>query len=149
MKRVDVQNTKSKKYAKVLRTISKDGVCPFCEDHFLKYHTRPILATGKHWTLTENFNPYPGTTTHLLAVSRKHISHFEDLSAPACAELFSLFARELKKRKIKGGGLFMRFGDSAYTFSTVGHLHGQLIVGVKRGKNTEPLLAPLGFKKKS
>lgn len=148
MKRVNVKNTVSKKYAAVLRKIEKDKVCPFCEEHFLKYHTRPILAKGRHWILTENFNPYPGTTHHLLAVSRKHVTHFEDLTSAAHAELFSLLVPELRRRGIKGGGLFMRFGDGDYNFSSVGHLHAQLIVGVKRGKNTELLLAPLGFKKK-
>lgn len=149
MKKVNVKNTKSKQYAAVLRQIQKDKVCPFCTKHFLKYHTRPILKNGRHWILTENFNPYPGTTHHLLLVSKKHVTHFDALSPAAHAELFAILAPELKKRKIKGGGLFMRFGDGDHTFSTVSHLHAQLIVGVKRGKNTEALLAPLGFKKKA
>jgi diadenosine tetraphosphate (Ap4A) HIT family hydrolase len=148
MKKVNVKNTASKKYAAVLRKIEKDKVCPFCEKHFLKYHTRPIIKNGRHWILTENFNPYPGTTHHLLAVSKKHVAHFDALSASAHTELFSIFSAELKKRGIKGGGLFMRFGDSEYNFSSVGHLHAQLLVGTKRGKGTELLLVPLGFKKK-
>lgn len=148
MKRVNVRNTRSKKYAAVLKRIEKDNVCPFCEAYFLKYHTRPILKKGRYWILTENFNPYPGTTHHLLLVSRTHVTHFDKLSPAARAELFSLFAAELKKRKVRGGGLFMRFGDSDYNFSSVGHLHAQLVVGVRRGKGTELLLAPLGFKKK-
>lgn len=149
MKTVNLKNTRSKGYAAVLRQIEKDNVCPFCTKHFLKYHTRPILKNGRHWILTENFNPYPGTTHHLLLVSKKHVTHFGDLSAAAHAELFAILLPELKKRKIKGGGLFMRFGDSEHNFSSVGHLHAQLVVGTKRGKNTELLLVPLGFKKKA
>lgn len=148
MKKVNVQNTVSPTYAKVLNQIKKEGICPFCWENFLKHHTRPIIAKGRHWLLTENFNPYPGTTHHLLLVAKKHVAHFEELSPAAHAELFSLLAPELKKRRIKGGGLFMRFGDGDYTFSSVGHLHAQVIVGVKRGKDTEMLLAPLGFKRK-
>jgi diadenosine tetraphosphate (Ap4A) HIT family hydrolase len=146
---VNVKNTRSKKYAAVLQKIQRDKVCPFCTEHFLKYHTRPIIKNSRHWILTENFNPYPGTTHHLLLVSKKHVAHFSELSAAAHAELFAILLPELKKRDIRGGGLFMRFGDSDYNFSSVGHLHAQLLVGVKRGKNTELLLAPLGFKKKS
>jgi len=146
MKKVNVKNTISKKYADVLRKIQKDEVCPFCEKHFLKYHTRPIIKNGRHWILTENFNPYEGATHHLLVVSKKHVAHFGDLSPAAHAELFSILLPELKRRQIKGGGLFMRFGDTDYNFSSVGHLHAQLLVGVKRGKGTELLLAPLGFK---
>jgi diadenosine tetraphosphate (Ap4A) HIT family hydrolase len=149
MKKVNPKNTRSKGYAQVLKRIQKDKVCPFCTAHFLKYHTRPILKNGRHWILTENFNPYPGTTHHLLVVSKKHVAHFKDLPPAAHAELFAILAPELKRRGIKGGGLFMRFGDGDYNFSSVGHLHAQLIVGVKRGTNTELLLAPLGFKKKS
>lgn len=149
MKKVNIKNTDSKEYAAVLRKIEKDKVCPFCEKHFLKYHTRPILKKGKHWILTENFNPYPGTTHHLLMVSRKHVDHFEKLRPAACAELFSIFKAEVRKRKIRGGGMFMRFGDGDYNSSSVGHLHAHLIVGVKRNKDTDLLLAPLGFKKKS
>ncbi len=148
MKKVTVRNTNSKKYAAVLRRIEKDNVCPFCTKHFLKYHTRPIIKNGKHWILTDNFSPYPGATHQLLAVAKKHVNHFESLSPAARAELFSLFAAEVKKRKIKGGGMFMRFGDSDYNSSTVRHLHAQLITGVKRSKNTEVLAAPLAFKKK-
>lgn len=148
MKKVRVENTRSKGYANVLKRIEKDGVCPFCEKHFLKYHTRPILKKGRHWILTENFNPYPGTTHHLLVVARKHVTHFSKLPKGAYAELFSLLSSEVKRRNIKGGGLFMRFGDSDYNFSSVGHLHAQLLVGVKRGKGTELLLAPLGFMRK-
>ena len=148
MKKVNVKNTKSAGYAAVLRQIQKDRVCPFCEKHFLKYHTRPILKKSKYWILTENFRPYPGTTHHLLVVSRKHIDHFDKLSAAAQADLFSILAPEVRKRRIKGGGLFMRFGDTDYNFSSVQHLHAQLVVGIKQSKNTELLLAPLGYKKK-
>ncbi len=149
MKQVNIKNTQSKTYASVLKRIQKDKVCPFCTEHFLKYHTRPIIKNGRHWILTENFSPYPGTKHHLLVVSKKHVNHFLELSPAAQAELFAILTPELKKRDIKGGGLFMRFGDTDYTHSSVGHLHAQLVVGVKRGKNTEMLLVPLGNKKKT
>lgn len=148
MKKVNVKNTRSKQYAAVLRKIEKEKICPFCEEYFLRHHTRPVLKKGKHWILTENFTPYPGTTSHLLIVSKKHVTHFKDLAPAAFPELFSILKPELKKRGIQGGGLFMRFGDTDYNFSSVPHLHAQLVVGIKRGKNTELLLAPLGFKKK-
>lgn len=149
MKKVNTKNTTSPTYAKVLETIRKEGICPFCWQNFLKHHTKPIIKKGRHWLLTENFNPYPGTTHHLLVVSKHHVTHFKDLPPAAYNELFTLITPELARRKIKGGGLFMRFGDSDYNMSSVGHLHAQLIVGVKRGSDTELLLAPLGFKKKA
>ncbi len=129
-----------------MERIKKDNVCPFCEEHFLKYHTKPILKKGKHWIITENFQPYEGTKHHLIAVSRTHVTSFEKLSSAAQAELFSLFGAQVKKRAIKGGALFMRFGNTDYTGGSVEHLHAQLISGAKRSKNAEPLSTYLGYK---
>ncbi len=130
----------------VMERIKKDNVCPFCEKHFLKYHTKPIIKKGKHWILTENFQPYEGTKHHLIAVSRSHVTSFAKLPNAALAELLSLFAGEATKRGIKGGAMFMRFGDTDYTGGTVEHLHAQLISGAKRSKKTEPLFTSLGYK---
>lgn len=132
----------------VMKRIQKDEVCPFCMKHFLTYHTKPIIADGKYWVLTENFEPYKGSRVHLLAVSKRHVKHFDQLSPAAHQELFHLFAQELKKRKIKGGALFMRFGDTNYTGGTVEHLHAQLVCGTKRGKDKEPIVTYLGYGKR-
>lgn len=114
--------------------------------HFLKYHTKPILRSGKYWVLSENFEPYEGSTHHLLAVSKKHTTHFENLSPAAQAELFKLFSAELRARKVKGAAIFMRFGDTDYTGGSVEHLHAQLLVGAKRAKNRERLTLYFGYK---
>lgn len=149
MKKVDISNARTKDYADVLKRIQKDNVCPFCEAHFLKYHTKPILKKGRYWTLTENFKPYAGAKHHLLLVARKHVEHFADLSSAAQRELFSLFEAEVTRRGIKGGTLLMRFGAMDYTGGSVSHLHAQIVTGSKRGKNTEPLLTAIGCKKKA
>ncbi|MFA6503241.1 MAG: HIT domain-containing protein [Candidatus Paceibacterota bacterium] len=132
----------------VMKRIVRDKVCPFCMEHFLKYHTKPIIKEGKYWVLTENFEPYKGSKHHLLAVTKKHVQHFEDLSPAAQAELFQLVGDEARKRGIKGGALFMRFGDTDYTGGTVEHLHAQLVSGGKRGKGKEPLVTYLGYSAK-
>lgn len=143
---VNLAHARTKFQADVMERIKRDGVCPFCEEHFLTYHTKPVIKKGKHWILTENFQPYPGTKHHLLAVSRKHVTSFAQLSSAAHAELLRLFGAEAKRRGIKGGALFMRFGDTDYTGGTVEHLHAQLLSGVKRGKKSEPLFTSLGYK---
>ncbi|OGG49154.1 hypothetical protein A3G63_01010 [Candidatus Kaiserbacteria bacterium RIFCSPLOWO2_12_FULL_52_8] len=133
----------------VMRKIARDKVCPFCMEHFLKYHTKPIIKKGKYWVLTENFEPYKGSKSHLLAVSKKHVRNFVDLSPAAQVELFALFGGEVRKRSIPGGALFMRFGNTEYTGGSVEHLHAQLISGGKRGKNKEPLITYLGYSVRS
>ena len=114
----------------------------------MKYHTRPIIKEGRYWVITENFEPYKGSKHHLLAVSKKHVQHFEKLSPAAQAELFKLFGDETRRRKILGGALFMRFGNTDYTGGTVEHLHSQLISGGKRGEGKEPLIPYLGYSTK-
>lgn len=132
----------------IMKKIVRDKVCPFCMEHFLKYHTKPIIKEGRFWVLTENFEPYKGSKHHLLAVSKKHAQHFEKLSPAAHAELFKLFGDEARKRKILGGAIFMRFGDTDYTGGTVEHLHAQLVSGGKRGKGKKPLFTYLGYSTK-
>ncbi len=129
----------------VMKRIVRDKVCPFCMEHFLKYHTKPIIKKGRYWILTENFEPYKGSKHHLLAVSKKHVQHFDKLSPAAQTELFKLFGDEARKRKIPGGTIFMRFGDTDYTGGTVEHLHAQLVSGGKRGNGKEPLITYLGY----
>lgn len=148
MKRtVNLSHARTKFQRDVMKKIKRDKVCPFCTEHFLKYHTKPIISTGKHWILTENFQPYVGSKLHLLIVSKKHVQHFDELPPSAQQELFQLFGKELKKQKIKGGAVFMRFGDTDYTGGTVEHLHAQLVSGTKRGKNKKPIVTYLGYGK--
>jgi diadenosine tetraphosphate (Ap4A) HIT family hydrolase len=147
MKRtVNLKHARTDFQREIMKRIAKDKVCPFCEAHFLKYHTRPIIKKGIHWTLTENFAPYEGSKHHLLAVSRKHVRNFAELSPAAHAELLALFAHESKKRGIKGGTVFMRFGDTDYTGGSVAHLHAQLISGVRRSVKSEFLTTGIAYK---
>lgn len=143
---VNISHARTDFQKKVMEQIKRDKVCPFCEKHFLTYHTKPIIKRGKYWLLTENFQPYEGSKHHLLLVSRKHITHFEALSSAAQAELFSLTASELKARKIVGGTLLMRFGDTDYTGGSVEHLHAQVISGAKRTPGRDMLLTAIGYK---
>lgn len=142
---VNLSHARTSFQRQVMERIRRDKVCPFCMKHLLKYHTKPIIKVGKHWILTENFQPYAGSKHHLLAVSRKHVRNFTQLGEAAHRELFALFAAELKKRKVRGGTIFMRFGDTDYTGGSVEHLHVQLVSGGKRGKKAKPLTTYIGY----
>ncbi len=136
-----------KEYAKVLARIQAEGICPFCEPYFLKYHTRPILKKGKYWIVTENMNPYAGTKMHLLLVHRGHIENPAKLSASALTELGKHLAWAYKEFKLPGGALFMRFGDGRYTGASVAHLHANILSGTRSGKKTIPIAVTLGHKR--
>ncbi len=146
---VNLAHARTKFQRDVMQRIKNDKVCPFCEEHFLKYHTKPIIKKGTHWIITENFQPYEGTKHHLIAVSRKHVTSFAELSAAAHAELLKLFIEQMKARGISGGAMFMRFGDTDYTGGSVEHLHAQLISGAKRDGKREGLPVYLGYKTSS
>ena len=142
---VNLSHTRTTFQREVMERIVRDKVCPFCEKYFLRYHTKPIIKKGTHWIITENFQPYEGSKHHLLAVSRKHVADFSKLSAVAHAELFALFAAEAKKRKIPGGTILMRYGDTDYTGGSVEHLHAHLISGSKRASNRNVIQIGIGY----
>ncbi len=135
-------------YATVLTKIKKDGVCPFCPEHF-KYHTRPILRDGKYWLATENMAPYTGTKHHFLLLHKKHIEHVTDISPKAWQELLSQIQWLCETYKLPAGSFFMRFGDKRYTGASVTqHLHAQMFIGSPKSKKTYPLTPILGYSTK-
>lgn len=133
---------------KLMAQIEEDGVCPFCEAHFRKYHPKPILKETDYWFFTENMSPYEGTTKHFLFVYKKaHVTSPSEITKESRSELFELIDSAITEYDIVGGSFFMRFGEGGFNGSSVEHLHAQLIVGVKKGDDTESLKVKLGYKK--
>jgi len=133
----------------LMAKIEADGVCPFCAEHFKKYHPKPIIKETAAWFVTENMSPYEGTTQHFLFVYKpQHTNVPSDMTPEASAELFTLVTELVAQNNIKGGSFFMRFGEGGYNGSSVEHLHAQLIVGEEKSYDTESLKVKLGYKKK-
>ena len=131
-------------YENVIKKIRKAGVCPFCTKYLGRYHKKPIIKTGKYWLLTENMYPYEGAKHHLLLVHKKHIESFSEISPAAWKELRTLIDFAAAKRKIKGGAMLIRFGNTLYTGASVTHLHANVISPDTRKKNRQPILARVG-----
>jgi diadenosine tetraphosphate (Ap4A) HIT family hydrolase len=124
-----------------------DGVCPFCAEHFKKYHPKPILKETDYWFLTENMSPYEGAAQHFLFVYKPaHINTFGEVDVMAAQDLFALLTWVTETYRIEGGSFFMRFGNMAWNGSSVEHLHAQLIVGKKKDATAEALRVKLGWK---
>ncbi len=70
------------------------------------------------------------------------------MSDAAWKELLAHIRYVVKKFKLPGGGLYVRFGDPRYSAASVAHLHANVILGTKRGKHTEPIGVDLSYKKK-
>jgi len=114
-------------YRETLNKIADTKKCPFCPDNF-KYHKKPILRKVDGWMTTENSWPYENTKHHFIFIPETHKETFSDLTIKDFKALKELINWVIKKYKIKGGGVTMRFGEPTYTGATVRHLHAHLIV---------------------
>ena len=142
---VNLKFAKSRDYRNVLKIIEKTAKCPFCKENF-KYHKKPIEKKEKGWFITKNSWPYKNTEHHFLIISEKHKENFEDLSSVDFKSISRLVNWAIKKYKIKGGGLTLRFGQTAFTGSTVPHLHFHLISPKinKKTQGTKTVYFPIG-----
>lgn len=140
-------NARTEEQKKLMAQIEHDGVCPFCAEHFRRYHPKPIIKETDYWFVTENMSPYEGTKLHILFVYKpEHATHPEDISPSAYTDLLSLLQWTTATYNVEGGSFFMRFGNTRYNGSSVAHLHAQLIVGKAQDETSEPIRVKLGWK---
>ncbi len=141
------ESARTEEQKKLMAEIEADGVCPFCAEHFKKYHPKPILKETDHWFVTENMSPYEGTSKHFLFVYKPaHITAACEIRGAAAVDLFALIGWVTAEYQIEGGSFFMRFGNMEWNGSSVEHLHAQLIVGKKKDEGAEALRVKLGWK---
>ncbi len=113
-------------YFKVIKTIEFEGECPFCRDNF-KYHKNEILKKRKNWFITKSSWPYKNSFYHFLIIGLKHKEYLLELNQNDFNSVRELANWAIKKFKIKGGALAVRFGDTNLSGSTVCHIHFHLI----------------------
>ena len=58
---LQMSNARTPEQVALMQKIIDDGVCPFCAEHFKKYHPKPVLKETEYWFFTENMSPYKGT----------------------------------------------------------------------------------------
>jgi diadenosine tetraphosphate (Ap4A) HIT family hydrolase len=138
---INARYAKSGFYKKVLTKVRDAKVCPLCT---LQWHTNPILKTAGGWFITETFQPYPNAALHLLIVGKRHKENISELAAGDWKEISALQKWAIKQYHIKGGGIAMRFGDTAHTGATVAHLHMHLIVPKLKRGHAVPVMFPFG-----
>lgn len=146
---VNLRHARTKEQVEVMTQIIKDGVCPFCPDYLLKYHSKPIIKETRHWFLTENMSPYEGTAHHLMLISKRHFTMPGKMKATESKELFEITGWVTDKLKIHGGALLMRFGDNEITGGSVDHFHVHIIVGnaTRSDEGVEKIKTKVGYKK--
>lgn len=124
---VNLSNARKEEQTTVMQKIMEDGVCPFCEEHFLTYHPKPIIFKTDNWIVTENAWPYDMTKNHILCVYRTHATHTNEIDTQGWSEIGEIMKRLETKKSLGYGTMLMRFGDTTHTGATVSHLHFHLV----------------------
>jgi len=144
-KLVNIRNARQGEYRKVIEEIAKTGKCPFCKENF-KYHKKPIYKRKNDWFLTNNSWPYKNTNYHLIILGDEHKENFSEITKKDLESVTYLINWAIKKWKIKGGGITMRFGETDYTGASVSHIHFHIISPKidKKTKKTKTVNFPIG-----
>lgn len=145
---VELIHARTREQIEVMTQIKKDGVCPFCTEHLLKYHPKPILKETAWWFLTENMSPYEGTRVHLIQIYKLHVTFPGEVKKEAWPDFFKLIDWTIKKYNVEGGSILMRFGNMKMTGGSVDHFHAHLIVGNTdiHDPDKESLKVKLGYR---
>ena len=146
---VDLDNARLDEQREVMQDIIAADHCPFCRENLAKYHKTPILREGQYWLVTTNQWPYAHTQLHLLFILKEHATELTELDPAAGAELIEHAQWAAREYDIPGGGLVMRFGDTAHSAGTVAHLHAQLVVPQLSDDDFEPVRITIGKKRKA
>jgi ATP adenylyltransferase len=112
-----------------MRQLEAQGVCLFCPAG-LRSHTRQqILFQTRHWTVTPNEFPYPGTVLHLLLVPQQHATDLLDLDEAVRQDFWTALAAVRDRCGLGHYGLGVRNGDCRFTGATIRHVHAHVLVG--------------------
>lgn len=130
-------------YEQVIKKIISEGHCPFCPENF-KYHKNPILKKTENWLITKSSWPYKNSKEHFLIINLKHKEKFAEIKLNDFNEIMLLVNWAIKKFKLKGGGLTLRFDNTNYTGSSVAHLHFHLITPKFKNGKSLPVNFPIG-----
>jgi|SRR3989344_3819834 len=134
-----------------MQCLAKKGNCFFCGNNYIRIGATPAIHKTTHWYIKKNDYPYKGSIHHYLIASRDHVTRVTNIKPSAWSELLGVVRWLERYLKIKGGSIFVRFGDIRYTGATLDHLHFHLIVGgpkKKDGKIKDNILVTLGHQKK-
>jgi diadenosine tetraphosphate (Ap4A) HIT family hydrolase len=112
-----------------MRQLEAQGVCLFCPAG-LRSHTRQqILFQTRHWTVTPNEFPYPGTVLHLLLVPQQHATDLLDLDEAVRQDFWTALAAVRDRCGLGHYGLGVRNGECRFTGATIRHVHAHVLVG--------------------
>lgn len=128
-------------YEAYLLDFERRGECPFCSKNF---KLEVLKKIGK-WQLVERSWKGENTKRHFLIIGEEHKTNLTEMSPADWISINSLIRRAVKKYRISGGGLAVRFGDTDCSGATISHLHFHLIVPNMDCKGlSKPVNFPIG-----
>ena len=112
-----------------MRQLEAEGVCLFCPEGLSRQTRQQILFQTRHWTVTPNAFPYPGTVLHLLLVPQQHAADLLDLDEDVRQDFWTALAQVRSRCDLGYYGLGVRNGDCRFTGATIRHVHAHVLVG--------------------
>jgi ATP adenylyltransferase len=112
-----------------MRQLEAQGVCLFCPAGLSSHARQQILFRTRHWTVTPNAFPYPGTVVHLLLVPQQHAADLLDLDEDVRQDFWAALAAVRDRYELRYYGLGIRNGDCRFTGATIRHVHAHVLVG--------------------
>lgn len=112
-----------------MRQLEAQGVCLFCPAGLASHARQQILFRTRHWTVTPNKFPYPGTILHLLLVPHQHAADLLDLDEETRQDFWTALASVRHRYGLGYYGLGVRNGDCRFTGATIRHVHAHVLVG--------------------
>jgi ATP adenylyltransferase len=112
-----------------MQRLEAEGLCLFCPDSLSRHATQQILLQTRHWSVTPNEFPYPGTILHLLLVPHQHAAEMLDLDQEVLQDFWSALRAVRERYRLSYYGLGIRNGDCRFTGATIRHVHAHVLVG--------------------
>jgi ATP adenylyltransferase len=112
-----------------MRRLDAAGICLFCPDGLARHARQQVLFRTRHWAITPNEFPYPGTSLHLLLVPDQHAGDLLELDEEVRQDFWEALGVVAREHRLSHYGLGVRNGDCRYTGATIGHVHAHILVG--------------------
>ena len=120
-----------------MRQLEAQGLCLFCPDGLARHSRQQILFQTRHWSVTPNAFPYPGTRLHLLLVPGQHAADLLDLDEAVRQDFWAALGAVRDRYELSYYGLGVRNGDCRFTGATVRHVHAHVLVGAADPRHTD------------
>jgi ATP adenylyltransferase len=133
------ENARTDEQLAEMRRLDAEGVCLFCPEGLASHARQQVLFRTRHWTVTPNEFPYPGTSLHLLLVPDQHAADLLDLAEEVRQDFWRALQAVADRHQLGHYGLGVRNGDCRFTGATIAHVHAHVLVGDPHAPDAPPV----------